>query len=44
MWLHFDYDTNVAFITNKGASYVNLFYLNESDKSGKPTFYPLDKY
>ena len=44
MWLHYDYDTNIAFITNKGASYISIFYMNESDKSGKPTMYALDKY
>jgi hypothetical protein len=44
MWLHFDYDTNVAFVTNKGASYISIFYLDESHKSGLPTLIPLDKY
>ena len=44
MFLHYDYDTHVAFVTNRGASYMSLFYLNEKHASGKPTFIPLDKY
>ena len=44
MYLHFDYDINVAFVSNKGSSFMSLFYLDESHTSGKPTMIELSKY
>lgn len=44
MYLHLDYDINVAFVTNKGSSFMQSFYLDESHTSGKPTLVEMTKY
>ena len=42
MWLHYDSDNKVAYITNKGSSYMNYFYLNEAGAT--PELIKLDKF
>jgi hypothetical protein len=44
MYLHLDYDINVAFVSNKGSSFMSMFYLDESNTSGKPTLVEVGKY
>ena len=44
MFLHFDSDTNVAFISTKGNTTLQYFYLDESSKVGKPTLIECGKY
>ena len=42
MWLHYDSDCKIAYITNKGSAYMNYFYLNEAGES--PELIKLDKF
>lgn len=44
MYLHLDYDLNVAFVSNKGSHFLSMFYLNESSKNGKPELVEISKY
>ena len=42
MWLHYDSDCKVAYLTNKGSAFMNFFYMNES--GAEPELVKLDQF
>jgi len=42
MWCNYDHDNKLVYLTNKGSSFMNYFYLNEA--AATPELIPLDKF